>query len=55
VKTLIFTLIRAFEFELAVPTEDIIQKSAIVQRPVVRTELDKGSQMPLFITPHRRF
>ncbi|KZT05226.1 cytochrome P450 [Laetiporus sulphureus 93-53] len=53
-KALIFTLVRAFEFELAVPASDIIKKSAVVQRPLVRSEKEKGAQMPLLIKPYRR-
>ncbi|KAK7678026.1 hypothetical protein QCA50_018966 [Cerrena zonata] len=48
-KALIFALVRAFEFELAVPVEDLIKKTGIVQRPLVRTEMDKGTQMPLIV------
>jgi len=51
-KALLFTLIRAFEFELAVPIEDIGKKStAIVQRPIVLSEKEKGNQMPLLVRP----
>jgi len=46
-KALLFTLVRAFEFELAVPKEEIIRKSMIVQRPLVASEKEKGNQMPL--------
>jgi len=51
-KALLFTLIRAFEFELAVPAEDIHTKQSIVQRPVVASEIELGSQMPLLIRPY---
>jgi len=46
-KALLFVLIRAFEFELAVPSEDITRRSFIVQRPVVKSEMEKGNQLPL--------
>lgn len=46
-KALLFTLIRSFEFELAVPVEDIIKNMTMVSRPYVKSELDKGSQLPL--------
>ena len=46
-----FTLIRAFEFELAVPPEDIIKKSTIVQRPLVLSDPQGGNQMPLILKP----
>ncbi|KAL0576500.1 hypothetical protein V5O48_005475 [Marasmius crinis-equi] len=49
-KALIFTLLRAFEFELAVPTEDIlIKRGFAVHRPVVRGK--KGNQLPVVIKP----
>ncbi|KAK7040254.1 hypothetical protein VNI00_009720 [Paramarasmius palmivorus] len=48
-KALLFTLVRAFEFELAVPREDVlIKKASLVQRPEVR---GKGNQLPLIIKP----
>jgi hypothetical protein len=53
-KALIFTLVRALEFELAVPAKDIVKKSAIVQRPVLLTDPDGGNQMPLLIKPYSR-
>ncbi|KAH9910895.1 cytochrome P450 [Fomitopsis serialis] len=46
-KALLFVLVRSFTFELALPAEDIIKKSAIVQRPYIRDALEKGSQLPL--------
>ncbi|KAI0357859.1 cytochrome P450 [Trametes cingulata] len=48
-KALIFTLVRAFEFELAVPPQDIQKKTSIVQRPLLRSAPEKGSQMPLLV------
>jgi hypothetical protein len=52
-KALLFTLVRAFEFELAVPSKDIAATTTtIVQRPLVVTEPQKGSQLPLFIKPY---
>ncbi|KAJ7118957.1 cytochrome P450 [Mycena epipterygia] len=53
-KALLFTLVRAFEFELAVPAADIGKKASIVQRPIVRSEPDGGSQMPLLIKRYVR-
>ncbi|KAJ7253334.1 cytochrome P450 [Mycena haematopus] len=41
-KALLFTLVRAFEFELAVP------------RPIIRSDPQAGNQMPLLIKPHIR-
>ncbi|KAJ6579990.1 cytochrome P450 [Mycena vulgaris] len=51
-KALLFTLIRGLEFELAVPIADIGKKAnAIVQRPIVLSELAAGNQMPLLVKP----
>jgi hypothetical protein len=50
-KALLFTLVRAFEFELAVPASDITKKSTIVQRPVLRSDPKAGNQLPLVIRP----
>ncbi|KAJ7911563.1 cytochrome P450 [Mycena leptocephala] len=51
-KALLFTLVRAFEFELAVPASDIEKKSGVVQRPILRSEPEAGNQMPLIIKPY---
>ncbi|KAF9534060.1 cytochrome P450 [Crepidotus variabilis] len=53
-KALLFTLVRAFEFELAVPAEDIRKKTSVVQRPLVASEKEKGHQMPLRLKPFTR-
>ncbi|KAJ3512993.1 hypothetical protein NLJ89_g3199 [Agrocybe chaxingu] len=50
-KALLFTLVRAFEFELAVPAEDISKKSDVVRRPVLKSDPGAGNQMPLRLTP----
>ncbi|KAI0644393.1 cytochrome P450 [Trametes meyenii] len=52
-KALLFTLIRAFEFELAVPEEDILVESARLQRPKVRSMPEQGFQLPLLVKPYR--
>jgi hypothetical protein len=52
-KALLFTLVRAFEFELAVPAKDIRSKQTIVSRPYVTSEMEFGNQMPLIIKPYR--
>ncbi|KAH7910376.1 cytochrome P450 [Hygrophoropsis aurantiaca] len=52
-KALLFTLIRSFEFELAVPVNDIGSIAKIVQVPFVRSEPEKQSQMPLLIKPYQ--
>lgn len=53
-KAIIYTLVRAFEFELAVPADDVQKKSAVVQRPILKSDPEGGSQMPLLIKPYRR-
>ncbi|EED78315.1 predicted protein [Postia placenta Mad-698-R] len=53
-KALIFALVRSFEFELAVPPEEVIKKSTPVQHPLVRSEMSKGGQLPLLIKPYHR-
>ncbi|KAF7373489.1 hypothetical protein MSAN_00558800 [Mycena sanguinolenta] len=54
-KALLFTLLRAFEFELAVPIEEMSRKgTAIVQRPIVITDREAGNQLPLLVKPVAR-
>ena len=53
-KALLFALVRAFEFELSVPAEDIKAKLLVVRRPCVKSEADVGPQMPLIIKPYQR-
>ncbi|KAH9980692.1 cytochrome P450 [Russula compacta] len=48
-KALLFTLVREFEFELALPAEDIVRKSAAVGRPVIASNPKAGPQLPLLI------
>ena len=50
-KALLFTLVRAFEFELAVHPENVTKRIAIVQRPFILNEKDQN-QMPLIIKPY---
>ena len=49
IKALLFTLVRTFEFELALEPDDIIRKSQIVGRPVIASNPSAGSQLPLLI------
>ncbi|CAA7265268.1 unnamed protein product [Cyclocybe aegerita] len=53
-KAILFTLVRAFEFELAVPADDIIKKATLVQRPMLKSDLNAGNQMPLRLKPVQR-
>ncbi|KAJ7911908.1 cytochrome P450 [Mycena leptocephala] len=46
-KSLLYTLIRTFEFELAVPPEAIGATRTAVQRPILVAEPEKGPQLPL--------
>ncbi|KAJ7106872.1 cytochrome P450 [Mycena crocata] len=51
-KAMLFTLVRAFEFELAVPVSDIGKKrTAIVVRPILVSDPSAGNQLPLLIRP----
>lgn len=51
-KAILFTLIRAFEFELAVPAEDIVAKTESLQRPSLLSEPEKRYQLPLLVKPY---
>ncbi|KAK7438395.1 hypothetical protein VKT23_018009 [Stygiomarasmius scandens] len=53
-KALLYTLVRAFEFELGVPIEDIGKKSAVVTRPFLKSEPKQGSQLPLIVKSYQR-
>ncbi|KAF9453669.1 cytochrome P450 [Macrolepiota fuliginosa MF-IS2] len=50
-KALLFILIRAFEFELAVPVQDIIKRAEIVTRPILRTDPTGANQLPMLVRP----
>ncbi|KAJ7063948.1 cytochrome P450 [Mycena amicta] len=51
-KAILFTLVRAFQFALAVPAADMGKRgNAIVERPIVKSQMEKGNQLPLVITP----
>jgi len=55
IKALFFTFLRAFEFELAVPSNDIgIRKGALGQRPFVKSDPKGDNQMPLILKPVQR-
>ena len=51
-KAIIFTVVRAFELDLAVPAKDVIKNTSIVQRPVLATDPNRVSQLPLLIKPY---
>ncbi|KAJ7599880.1 cytochrome P450 [Mycena floridula] len=51
-KTMIFTLIRAFEIELGVPAENIVKKPGIAQRPMVKgASSSQPAELPLKLRP----
>ena len=50
-KVLLFTLVRAFEFDLGVPAKDIGTTSIGFQRPVLLTDTNNSNQMPLLVRP----
>ncbi|KAI1783891.1 cytochrome P450 [Ganoderma leucocontextum] len=52
-KAIVFMLIRNFEFELAVPAEEIVPIGSFLQRPALRSDQGEGSQLPLIIRPYR--
>jgi len=51
-KSLLFSLVRAFKYELAVPKEEIEKNSGTVTRPILKSEPEKGSEMPLLVRPY---
>ncbi|KAN0109578.1 cytochrome P450 [Russula decolorans] len=52
-KAILFTFVRSFDFELAVPQAQITRKSLIVGRPFLASDQDSGPQLPLTIRPAR--
>lgn len=52
-KVLLFTLVRSFEFDMAVPVEDVKRVFIIVTRPLLKSEKGKGNQLPMFIKPYQ--
>ncbi|EKM75926.1 hypothetical protein AGABI1DRAFT_45687 [Agaricus bisporus var. burnettii JB137-S8] len=53
-KALLFTLVRTFDFQLAVPVDDIGRRMYVAERPMLRSDPKAGGQMPLLITPYIR-
>ncbi|OSD05876.1 cytochrome P450 [Trametes coccinea BRFM310] len=51
-KTAIFTLVRAFEFELAADPNDVTTLGMIDQKPALKSDLEQGAQMPMLIRPY---
>jgi hypothetical protein len=52
IKSLLFTLVRAFEFEPAVPEDGIGFSASAVRRPNVIAEPEAGNQLPLIVRPY---
>ncbi|PCH34322.1 cytochrome P450 [Wolfiporia cocos MD-104 SS10] len=53
-KALVFTLVRALEFELDVSPHDIGKQGAAVRRPIVKSEKHKGSRLPMRVKLYKR-
>ncbi len=59
-KAILYTMIRAFEFELAVGADEIVRSRALpmsprlAERPYLRSDPKRRAQLPLFITSVRR-
>ena len=51
-KVIVFTLVRAFEFELAVSAQDLRPAGTFLQRPALLSEPEKGTQLPMLIRPY---
>ncbi|KAJ7486756.1 cytochrome P450, partial [Mycena latifolia] len=55
-KALLFTLIRGFEFDLAVPVSDVGKKqTSVAQGHTLLSDVEAGSQLPLIVKPAVRF
>ncbi|TFY70559.1 hypothetical protein EVG20_g2437 [Dentipellis fragilis] len=52
-KVLLYTLIRAFDFRLAGPPEDIIPKTYIVMKPSLASDRKRGECLPMIVRPVR--
>lgn len=50
-KALIFTLIRAFEFEPIYPASEVYGRTMVVMRPYIRSDKENRAQLPLRVKP----
>ncbi|KIY66077.1 cytochrome P450 [Cylindrobasidium torrendii FP15055 ss-10] len=50
-KSIIYVLLRSFEFELAIPHDDLVSRASIVQRPYLRSDPGAGAKLPILIRP----
>ena len=46
-KAILFTLVRAFQFDLDVESSDVERTGTFLQRPSLLSDPDKGAQLPL--------
>ncbi|KAI0327022.1 cytochrome P450 [Cubamyces sp. BRFM 1775] len=53
-KVAVFTLLRAFEFELGLPAEDVGRTPTMLMRPMRLSDPDSGPQLPVLVRPYRR-
>ncbi|EJU01602.1 cytochrome P450 [Dacryopinax primogenitus] len=51
VKAFLFILLRSFIFELPACDMEIVKKTVMVTRPLIKGEEEKGAQLPLLIRP----
>ncbi|KLO16841.1 cytochrome P450 [Schizopora paradoxa] len=51
-KAILFSLIRSFEFELAIPADEFTKRSMVVTRPYLKSEQNGRAQMPLLVKPY---
>jgi hypothetical protein len=49
VKILLHTVITTLSFELSRPREDYQGQGDILQHPMIKSELEKGAQLPLLV------
>jgi len=50
-KATVYTLFRAFQFELAILPEEIQVKTTAVSRPYLKDNIQAGAQLPVWVTP----
>ncbi|KAH9940395.1 cytochrome P450 [Epithele typhae] len=50
-KALLFTLLRAFEFELAVPADEVVPVGIFISRPGLRADRAAGPRLPMRLRP----
>jgi len=52
-KALLFTLVRAFEFDLAVPAEQVSEEIGLGNRPILTTDPEARYQLPLLVKRYK--